>query len=422
MRQPSNTRAGGVAIGAIAGALTTFGVVHCSPQKPPQSKADIIETHAFPPATTFASTHRDGGAPTARPAPPKADAIADENLPPPRPTTLPLKFGDAADVEIEEADKQFELGAFAEVTRALAKARTAAPKSPALVVAKIRLDVAKLALPTNVGVGKDHPGVIRGVTALRDVVAKNPTYAAAHAELGRLFITLGDAKSAKEELRAAASSMGTQAEVHGNLGLAMLVLGERDAAIAELIRAVELDPGSAPRRGNLGTAMLLEGRMDEAIRHYGVRVRIAPTDADAHSDLGTALLGTSELPRAVAELEKAVELDPKRATFRSNLGYALSRSKRSADALAQYRKAVALDPKLVSGWVNLGIELSRDEKTRSEGRQCLEKARALDPRDTRTKEVIDELNALPAAPAPSSTQSKQRAPRTHESSENSGMK
>jgi len=346
-----------------------------------------------------AATSVTPAGPEGAPAPP--DPIPDENLPSPRATTLPLRAGDAADADMDDADTHFERAAYAEVARVIALAKRKEPSSPSVVVAQARLDVAKLNLAAGFGAGKDNAVIAHALTQLRAVVAKHTDYAAAQGELGKLCLLAGDAKGAHHALRAAASVMSTHPDVHGNLGLAQLVLGEREAALASLRRAVELDPGSAPRRGNFATALLLEGRVDEAVRHYGVQVKIAPDDAHARSDLGTALLGTGDLARAVRELERAVELAPDRATFRSNLGYALARAKRGPEAIAQYRRAVALDAKLVSAWVNLAIELAREAKTkaqRDEAKKCVERALKLDPTDTRTKEVIDEINALPPLP------------------------
>ncbi len=384
--------------------VLVLGAMACKPAASPSPSGEIVETR------TSASPEADERAPrrpsdgraradarplaTPPPAPPPADPIPDDNLPPARPTTLPLRAGDAADADIDAADAAFEQGNMVDAAKALARARAKAPQSPGVIATAARLDVAKASLPTSFGAGKDNAAVVRALSQLHALVAKHPEYAAASGELGRLLLVAGDGPGARDALRSALSALTTQAEIHGNLGLALLVAGERDAAIAELKRACELDAGSAPRRGNLATALLLDGRVDEAVRHYGVQVKLSPADAHGHSDLGTALLGTSDLTRALKELERAVELDGARATYRSNYGYALSRAKRPTDAIVQFRKAVALDPKLVSGWMNLGIELARNPSTRDEGKKALEKAHALDPNDERVKEVLDELKTI----------------------------
>lgn len=359
--------------------------------------------------------------PAAPPAPAPANAppvVHEQQLPSPKPTTIPLsKTGDAAlDAMLAEADNAFEAGDLQKALADYEAAKKANPKRAAPIVGLARTKITKASPGLGFAAATSQPDVVAASKELKRATELEPSFGPAHVEYGRALLLLGDAPGAEAALRKGVRLVGEEAEAHSALGVALLATGKGDEALGELTKAKELDPGSAARRGNLGTVLFMRGKVADAIKEYEIQVKLAPDDPRAHSDLGTALLAQSDFTRAIPELKKAIELDPKRATFHSNLGYAFQLEGKLSDAISEYREALRLDSKLASAWINLATALSRDPKTRGEARQALKTAGSIDPTDPRVKANLEELDALekqgssgaatpPAAPAPRATPS-----------------
>jgi Flp pilus assembly protein TadD len=327
----------------------------------------------------------------------QADAAPSRpTLPPPKPTTLSLaKTGDPnADAELTAGDTAFERGDFPAAQKHYEAARTLAPKKVAVGVGLARVRIAKTGAPLDYGAAKGNAEIKAAVVDLKKLVAQEPDFGAAQAELGGALLMLADADQALIALRRAVELLPQEAEAHSMLGVALVATGHKDLAVPELQKASELDVGRGARHGNYGTVLLLVGRVADAVKELEIQAALADGDARAHSDLGTALLAQNDLVRATAELERAKQLDPTRASYRSNLGYAYQRANKMAEAIAEYRQAVQLDDKLADAWTNLGTALAHDPKTRAEARAAFEKARAIDPSDPNVKANLEELDAL----------------------------
>ncbi len=336
---------------------------------------------------------------TPPPAPPPTSEPT--GLPPPKPTTIPLRTGDAKlDALLDQGDAAFEQGDLAKASSAYEAAKRLAPKRAAPIVGVARVRVAKASPSLDFAAAEKNLEVTLALKDFKLAAGYEPSFGPAEIELGRCYLLLGDATNAEAALRKGVSLSPDEPEAHSALGVALLAMGRKADAATELAKARDLDPGSAARRGNLGTVLFVLGRVGEAIKEYEVEARLAPDDARAHSDLGTALLAQGDAARAMPELRRAIKLDPKRATFHSNMGYALQLSGKPSDAIAEYREAIKLDPKLASAWINLGTVLARDPKTRGEARQALKTAEKLDPSDPRVKANLEELDALEKSSRP----------------------
>jgi predicted O-linked N-acetylglucosamine transferase (SPINDLY family) len=220
-------------------------------------------------------------------------------------------------------------------------------------------------------------------------VRLRPDFAAAHNNLGNVFVLQGKLLEAVDSFRAAARCMPEFASAHSNLGNALRELGHLEDAVASLRQAVRLRPDFAEAhfnlaialeaQGNLALALAsyrqalhyrpdyveahqslaiaskAQGKLDEAVLHYQQAVRIKPADARAHLDLGNALQEQGKLPEALASYRQAALLQPDSPAAHNNLGNALQELGHLSEAEASLRRALALMPDSVAASFNLGI-------------------------------------------------------------------
>jgi len=161
-----------------------------------------------------------------------------------------------------------------------------------------------LALARN---GAEPPSIER---AYRSAVARDPGFAPAHAELGRLLFGLRHTVEAQEQLEAALAIAPDLAEAHFELGLLFLQQNQQTDALVELSRAARLAPRDARFRAQLGDAYWHAGKLAEAAAELRRANELRPGNASQWSHLGLVLLAQKDELNARKCLETAIRLDP----------------------------------------------------------------------------------------------------------------
>ena len=161
-------------------------------------------------------------------------------------------------------------------------------------------------------------------TLWRDTLAKNPTSAIAHTNLGRILLDRGESEAAFRHFRKAAEIAPHMAEVQNNLGVALLRQGDLSAAERSFRRAIRSDPRYAGPRVNLSAIYLQKENFEKAERAARDALRINPYLTEAYSHLGIALAEQGRLDEAIEQFRQALRLDPEDAQCRKNLEHALS--------------------------------------------------------------------------------------------------
>jgi eukaryotic-like serine/threonine-protein kinase len=170
----------------------------------------------------------------------------------------------------------------------------------------------------------------KGFDSVKQAVAMDPGYAAAHAALAQFYIELGNGSH----------------------------LPPGDAypkAKAEALRAIELDE-------NLGEAhealAALHHSYDwdfaTADREYQRALELKPGDPQILTNYAYFLCHMGKHDDAIRESKRAQDLDPLSLPVRTNLGIMLHYARRYDDAIAQYRKVLELDPKDTT-WVRFQL-------------------------------------------------------------------
>ncbi len=146
------------------------------------------------------------------------------------------------------------------------------------------------------------------LAAFREILAHDPTIAAAYVGIGEIYLL------------------------------------RQDYADAEgvLARAARLEPRNFDAQYGHGRALQMLERFAEASRAFHRALTIDPDSIDANRHMATTYLQMGEPSSALVFAEKAVEIEPGNGPARANLGTIYREVGRSADAIQQYEAASEL--------------------------------------------------------------------------------
>lgn len=240
------------------------------------------------------------------------------------------------------------------------------------------------------------------VNQLKAVLAADPDFASAYAELGKAYQALGDREKALTAFEQAANLAPWSRENHLNLGRIRVVLGQHRQAAEAFARAVELDPKSfealkgatecylkagqstksltygelAEKSGaNPRAALPLLARVYEAQKDYeraaGVYRRLltlAGDDPNVLLPLGVAYLKAGRYDRARETLVSVSQRRPENGEVFRHLGYCLVKLGDIDQAMLMYQRSVDLDDKDWEAHRGLGVVLALKARQTGEAR------------------------------------------------------
>ena len=180
------------------------------------------------------------------------------------------------------------------------------------------------------------------IAEYQQALAAMPDYELAHYNLGCALAQKGDTAGAVAHYRAAIAAYPTFADARYNLGTVLLETGHANEAVAEFRAALADQPDSAKFHNNLATAYWQLGRRDDAIRTYERALQLQPNHAKAHFNLGTLLFQAGQPDLGLSHLQTAVRLDPADADAHKSLADVYLARQEFEAAIGEYRKASAL--------------------------------------------------------------------------------
>ena len=196
-------------------------------------------------------------------------------------------------------------------------------------------------------------------TLWRDTLAKNPSSAIAHNNLGTVLSARGDSAEAESHYRTALEAEPDDAETLSNLAVSLSEQGRIDAARELLQRAVTLAPDNAKVQCNLGKVLANCGENPQAVTALEAAVRLDPWMAEFHYNLGSVLTRLGQSDRAIEQFRQAIDLKPDYADARNNLALVLAGQSKYDQAIEQYGEVLRYNPNHVLAHNNLGNALMR---------------------------------------------------------------
>ncbi|MCI4325017.1 MAG: tetratricopeptide repeat protein [Thermoplasmata archaeon] len=170
-------------------------------------------------------------------------------------------------------------------------------------------------------------------TAAEAALRLDPNLAEARAALGLVkFQYERDFAGAERELRRAVELNPNYPAAHQFYADYLKAMGRFDEALSEMGRAMELDPVSLAISTGLGHVLYLSRQYDRAIAQYRSALALDPGFVQAHLWFGRPYLEKGMYDEAIAELRQAVELSRGSTISLAVLGHAYASAGRSAEA------------------------------------------------------------------------------------------
>ena len=265
---------------------------------------------------------------------------------------------------------------------------------------QLRLDLANLYLEKI-----RKPG--EAINVLRDLISRNPNFAAGHLALGLAFSADGKLDESIRALSDAAKLDSSNPFIFHALGLLALRQGAPDRALEAFDKALALRADFAGAAIGRGDALAALGKTDKAIEAYLGAARLSPQSALPHAMRAQLLERQKRSDEAESAYREALKAEPEYALVMNNLAYLLVQRKFKLDeALSLAQRAVAANPAVAGYHDTLGMaQLARGDG--ASAHKSFEKALALNPGNAKYREHLSLAStgtaskpAVAVAPAP----------------------
>jgi tetratricopeptide (TPR) repeat protein len=163
----------------------------------------------------------------------------------------------------------------------------------------------------------------------RQALDLNPRLVEVRFFLAHLYLDLGRAVRAREELEAALVQTPGHPEFLALLGEAERQLKNPRRAVEVTRQALQADPTFAPARYYLGLALLDAGQRDEGVKELEQVMKAGASVPDAYLSLGSAYIEARRTAEAIDTLTQGLRLHP----AKSELHIALARAYRAKGLL-----------------------------------------------------------------------------------------
>ena len=198
---------------------------------------------------------------------------------------------------------------------------------------------------------RTRASIARAIGLFEQAVARDPSYAQAHAALGGAYTVAGwweylrphDAyPKARLAVERALALDPALADAHAVLGsIRRNYDWDWEGADASYRRAIELDPNSAAAHHWYGMSLALQGEGDRSVAELRRALELDPVSLIVNNAYGWTLLNAGRHEEAIAQYHRVLEIQPFFATH-LELGMALLLTGRDAEALASFREGLRL--------------------------------------------------------------------------------
>lgn len=224
----------------------------------------------------------------------------------------------------------------------------------------------------------------------QQVVNKYPEYAAAHYNLGTIYLNKGLLPQAKEHLRRATELRPMDASAWNNRGMVAALEGHTEEAVKCFQEAIRHNSQHVIALENLGKLYHDNGRFKEAEETFERALSTDPQNPDVNYDLGMLFAQQDDTERARVYLQKAIELRPIYPDALNNLGVLNIRTGKLPDAQAVLEECIRVAPNFDVAYLNLAkvyVAMGKSEKARGALRKLLE----ISPGNQAAHQALQEL-------------------------------
>jgi tetratricopeptide (TPR) repeat protein/TolB-like protein len=204
----------------------------------------------------------------------------------------------------------------------------------------------------------DH--IDRAVESLKQAVAADPGFAAAHVALSaayrRRYLNSRDPATldaARAEADRALSIDEQNPVAHAAVGAVFSLNGDRERAAAEFRRSLSLDPLNVETLRDLANLDDAMGRTAEALETYQKAIQLKPDEWATYGDIGVFYYQHQNYNAAADAFLKEASLVPDSPLVHRNLGGIYLTLGRNEDAEREFLTSIRLTP-TVTAYLNLG--------------------------------------------------------------------
>ena len=206
---------------------------------------------------------------------------------------------------------------------------------------------------------------------LRQALALNPAFVQARYYLAQVYLDLGRAARAREELEAALKQVPGHPQFLALLGEAERQLGNPQRSVEVNRQALQANDSFAQARYYLSLALLDLGRRGEAIQELEKVVQSGPELPEVYLSLGTAYLEAGRVDDAAKVLVRGTQLDSTRPDIHVRLARAYrlkGRLKAAGEQLALASPTSAAGTSPLYQQVEFEIRVEEGQLAKAQGR------------------------------------------------------
>jgi tetratricopeptide (TPR) repeat protein len=181
------------------------------------------------------------------------------------------------------------------------------------------------------------------------------------------------------------------------LGYAREAAGDAAGALEAYRQAIARDPRNRALRLRTAGAMIKTGALADALEHVQAMQEMDPQDSDAMATRGVIDLMQNRPREAQQWLEKAIEVRPQDPRYHAHLARAHARQNRFGQAVAEFERAWELDPADFAAVRDCAVVLL-NLREREAALKWIERAEALRPGDSQSRELRQAYEAMPKQP------------------------
>ena len=222
-------------------------------------------------------------------------------------------------------------------------------------------------------------------------IARNPSYAPAHYNIGTIYLNKHMLPEAKASLERAVALDPQDADALTNLGAVAGQQNDYDTAYRYFEQAILVQPTHMIALQNLVMLDRSKGQLDKAQQKLQTAIAAEPNDPEFHFALGMLWAGQNKFEEARTELERAVQLRPNDPVTVNNLGVVYLRLEKTSDAFQSFDRCIRMAPDYDRPFLNIA-SIYQGQGEREKAQQILKSFLARHPDNAELSQALQAIS------------------------------